>query len=322
VTGGLLARRDDDNGFMTTDQNQTRVVLVTGPSGAGRSTAINALEDLGFEAIDNIPLRMIPRLFDGEPMDHPVALGIDVRNRDFSLSRLLELHRELLHRTDGKAALLFLDCRSDVLVRRYSETRRRHPMASEDAPESGIEREAALLRPIEDRADIVIDTSHLSPHDLRSQLTQIFFNSASHSLAVCVQSFSYKRGIPHGVDMVFDCRFLANPHWDATLRHKTGLDDAVQCYVRQDTRFAPFKSRITDMLTYLLPEFEAEGKTHLTIGLGCTGGQHRSVVVAEDVARTLAEADRRVSINHKELIRRGFIDPGSSVVSKSGKAVV
>ena len=303
---------------MTPASNPMRVVLVTGPSGAGRSTAINVLEDLGFEAIDNIPLRMIPRLFDGEPVSHPLALGIDVRNRDFSLARLLELHADLVRQTEGNATLLYLDCRPDILLRRYSETRRRHPMAQGETPEIGIAREIDLLRPVESRADILIDTSHLSPHDLKAQLHDWFADETSQRLSVAVQSFSFKRGIPHGVDMVFDCRFLTNPHWEPDLRDKTGLDEAVQTFVATDARLTPFLSRITDLMSFLLPEVDREGKTHVSIGIGCTGGQHRSVVVTERVARTLAEQGWRVSIGHKELARRGLAPAGGIVLPAFG----
>lgn len=292
---------------MAIQPNPTRVVLVTGPSGAGRSTAINVLEDLGFEAIDNIPLRMIPRLFEGEPLAHPMALGIDVRNRDFSLARLLELHDDLLRETEGNATLLYLDCRPDILLRRYSETRRRHPMAQAETPEIGIAREIELLRPVERRADILIDTSNLSPHDLKAELHQWFADATSQKLSVALQSFSYKRGIPHGVDMVFDCRFLSNPHWEAHLRGKTGLDAEVREFVASDSRLSTFLGKISDMLAFLLPEVDREGKTHVSIGIGCTGGQHRSVVVTEQVARTLAVQGWRVSIGHKELERRGMV---------------
>ena len=313
MTGPEHRNRD-----MAIQPDPVRVVLVTGPSGAGRSTAINVLEDLGFEAIDNIPLRMIPRLFEGEPPTHPIALGIDVRNRDFTLSRLLELHADLLRQTEGNATLLYLDCRPDILLRRYSETRRRHPMAQGETPEIGIAREIELLAPVERRADILIDTSHLSPHDLKAELHQWFADASSQKLSVALQSFSFKRGIPHGVDMVFDCRFLANPHWEPGLREKTGLDKEVQAFVAQDSRLPIFQSKITEMLGFLLPEVDREGKTHVSIGIGCTGGQHRSVVVTERVARTLAEQGWRVSIGHKELARRGMASTGNAVVPDLG----
>lgn len=303
---------------MISQRNPTRVVLVTGPSGAGRSTAINVLEDLGFEAIDNIPFRMIPRLFETGTLSHPLALGIDVRNRDFSLARLLDLHQDLIRQTDGNATLLYLDCRPDILLRRYSETRRRHPMAQAETPEIGIAREIDLLRPVENRADILIDTSHLSPHDLKAELHGWFADASSQRLSVALQSFSFKRGIPHGVDMVFDCRFLANPHWEQGLREKTGLDEAVQGFVASDARLAPFLNKIVDLLAFLLPEVDREGKTHVSVGIGCTGGQHRSVVVTEHVARTLAEQGWRVSIGHKELARRGIAPAGGVVLSGLG----
>jgi RNase adapter protein RapZ len=299
---------------------RNRIVLVTGPSGAGRATAIKVLEDVGFEAIDNIPLSMIPRLFDGAPLERPVALGIDVRNRDFSLEALLELHNCLVAGADSSVTLLYLECRSDVLVRRYSETRRRHPLTPTDSPEEGIMREIALLKPIEARADIVIDTSDLSPHELKSELHQWFTDSSDQKLSVSLQSFSYKRGLPPGVDMVFDCRFLANPHWDPALRDKTGLDPEVRDFVRRDPRLETFATHITDMLGFLLPEIEAEGKTHLSVGIGCTGGQHRSVVVTEHVAAGLAEDGWRVSIVHKELARRGLAATGVLIAPETGKA--
>lgn len=305
---------------MSTNPARNRVVLVTGPSGAGRLTAIKVLEDLGFEAIDNIPLRMIPRLFDSVPLDHPLALGIDIRNRDFSVTRLIDTYRQLIALTDDKATLLFLDCRPDVLLRRYSETRRRHPLAAYEAPEIGIAREIELLKPIEEQADIVIDTSVLTPHDLKAEMHQWFADSTAQKLSVTVQSFSYKRGLPHGVDMVFDCRFLANPHWETALRSRTGLDPEVQSYVKADPRFAQFAERITEMLGFLLPEIETEGKTHLSVGIGCTGGQHRSVVVAESVAAALAEDGWRVSIDHKELSRRGLAKAGSTTMPELGGA--
>lgn len=285
--------------------SQNRIVLVTGPSGAGRSTAINVLEDSGFEAIDNIPLRLIPRLFDGEDLERPLALGIDVRNRDFSVATLARLIERIRSEEKASVTLLFLECRPDVLLRRYSETRRRHPLAPDDSPEGGIAKEIEMLKPIEAQADIVIDTSSLSPHDLKSELQRWFVDSSDQTVSLSLQSFSYKRGIPHGLDMVFDCRFLANPHWEPALRDKTGLDAAVRDFVNRDARLAPYSTQICDMMSFLLPEFEREGKAHVSVGIGCTGGQHRSVVVTEGVASDLADRGWRVSILHRELARQG-----------------
>ena len=207
-----------------TQTGDQRVVLVTGPSGAGRSTAINVLEDVGYEAIDNLPLTLLPRLLDGPPIGHPLALGIDVRNRDFSTAALIETIDTLTRTEDIKVELLFLDCNADVLVRRYSETRRRHPLAPAESPIQGIKREMDLLVPIRARADILIDTSDLSPHELRAEVEHWFAPDTDQRLAVSVHSFSYKRGVPRGVDMIFDCRFLKNPYWEEGLRKFDGRD--------------------------------------------------------------------------------------------------
>ncbi|EPX82239.1 RNase adapter RapZ [Salipiger mucosus] len=283
-----------------------RVILVTGPSGAGRSTAINALEDLGYEAIDNIPLHLIPRLLEAESVPRPLALGVDIRNRDFSVGALLDLQREMTAHPGIAAQLLYLDCAPAVLARRFSETRRRHPMAPDDSYSEGIAMELELLEEARTAADILLDTSELSPHDLRAQIEGWFGDATGQQLAVSLHSFSYKRGLPLGVDMVFDCRFLDNPHWEPSLRGLTGLDAPVAEYVAADARFAPFVEKLTDLALFVLPACVAEGKAHLSFGLGCTGGQHRSVAVAETLARALADHGWQVSIRHRELERRGL----------------
>ncbi len=289
------------------DSANKRVVLVTGPSGAGRSTAINALEDFGYEAIDNIPLSLIPRLVEGTGADAmPLALGIDVRNRDFSAGSLLELHHTLSERSDLKADLLYLDCASEILERRYSETRRRHPLAPDESPADGITRELELLADVKARADILIDTSELTVHDLRSEMEGWFAGKTGTHMAVTVNSFSYKRGLPQGLDMAFDCRFLRNPHWDPDLRPHTGLDAAVAQYVQRDARYAPFLDHLTGLITFVLPAALEEGKAHLSLGFGCTGGRHRSVAVTEAVAAALAQTGWQVSIRHRELERQGI----------------
>ena len=281
-----------------------RMVFVTGPSGAGRSTAIHALEDLGYEVIDNLPLSLIPRLIDGPPLDRPIALGVDARNRDFSAATLIELTDSLTRNARVQLDVLYLDCHPSVLIRRYSETRRRHPLALADTPEEGILREADLLAPIRARADHLIDTTDLSPHDLRAEIAQWFSLAKAGGLAVSVQSFSYKRGLPRGVDLVFDCRFLANPHWVPALRALDGRDPEVVAHVEADPRFAEFFERIHGLVEMLLPAQIEEGKSHVAIAFGCTGGQHRSVAVAEKLAKVLAEAGWAVSKRHRELERR------------------
>jgi len=290
---------------------RAQVVMVSGPSGAGRSSAINALEDLGFEAIDNLPLSLVPRLLDGPPLPRPVALGVDVRNRDFSTDGMIELV-DRLHREPGiTAELLFLDCDTDTLVRRFSETRRRHPLSPDDTPLTGILREQELLVPVRERADVLIDTSALTPHQLRAEVGRWFAPQTGVPMVLSVQSFSYKRGLPRGVDMVFDCRFLSNPHWEPELRAFDGRDPAVVAHIEADPRFAPFFERVHDLVASLLEPFVDEGKVSLTIAFGCTGGKHRSVAMAERMAKTLADQGWRVSKRHRELERQ----------SKGGQAV-
>ncbi len=281
-----------------------RVVLVTGPSGAGRSTAIHSFEDLGYEAIDNLPLSLIPRLLEGAPLPRPIALGIDVRNRDFSASALIELIDRLAVSADVESEVLYLDCMPDELVRRYSQTRRRHPLAPVEPATDGIDREIDLLAPIKVRADVVIDTSEMSPHDLRNEIDRWFDKGAAARLVISLHSFSYKRGVPRGVDMVFDTRFLRNPHWDADLRPLDGRDPRVAAYVAADERFDSYFKTLCDLILLMLPAQVEEGKSHLSIGFGCTGGQHRSVAVAEKLAKVLADAGWQVSKRHRELERR------------------
>lgn len=287
------------------ENGKSKLVMVTGASGAGRSTAVRALEDIGYEAIDNLPLSLFPRLLEGGPPERPLALGIDVRNRDFSVDHLLEALDVAARVTGEELDLLFLDCSVDVLIRRYSETRRPHPLSPDANPGSGIEREVELLAPIRERANVLIDTTELTPHDLRAEIEGWFASEDTARLNVSVQSFSYKRGIPRGVDLVFDVRFLANPHWEPALRAMSGLDAQVADYVSNDPRYGEFFQRTRDLALFLLPEYQSEGKSHVSIAFGCTGGQHRSVTLAERLAISLEEAGWQVSIRHREMERRG-----------------
>lgn len=283
---------------------EQELVLVTGPSGAGRSTAIRAFEDLGYEAIDNLPLSLVWHLIDGPPLGRPIALGLDVRNREFNATAVIELVDQLTTDPRVQLSLLYVDCTTGELIRRYNETRRRHPLAPGEAPSEGIAREIDLLAPIRVRADHLIDTSEMSPHELKAEIAEWFHREGTPGLAVSLQSFSYKRGVPRGLDMIFDCRFLNNPHWVPELRALDGRDSAVADYVAEDPRHAEFIQRLRELLLFLLPAHKAEGKAHLAIGFGCTGGQHRSVAVAETMANALAEAGWSVSKRHRELERR------------------
>jgi UPF0042 nucleotide-binding protein len=271
------------------------------------------LEDLGFEGIDNIPLTLVPRLVDGPPLGRPIVLGLDVRNRDFNATALIELIDSLTRDPRVSLEVLYLDCAPGTLIRRYSETRRRHPLAPNETPAQGVEREIDLLTPIRVRADHLIDTTDLTQHDLKAELAAIFDITPNGRLSVSVQSFSYKRGVPRGVDMIFDCRFLANPHWQPTLRPLDGRDPQVETFVRSDPRFTEFFQKLCDLLLFLLPAHLEEGKAHLAIGFGCTGGQHRSVAVAEMVGSVLAEAGWPVSKRHRELERRGAEAPSDAM---------
>ncbi|MCL4118203.1 UNVERIFIED_CONTAM: hypothetical protein GTU68_020435 [Idotea baltica] len=286
-----------------TQQSTQDVVLITGPSGAGRTTALKVLEDIGYESIDNLPMSMLPSLFQRAANPQSLALGIDPRNRDFSPSEFGAMVEELTSNPAISLTILYLDCSVDVLIKRFSETRRRHPLAPNETPAIGIERELALLDHVRSHAGALIDTTTLSPHDLRDELVTLFAREKAGTLAISLQSFSYKRGVPRGADMVFDCRFLRNPYWSEVLRTLTGQDKEVCAYIENDPTFQPFLEKVTGLLTFLLPAYVGEGKAHLCIAFGCTGGQHRSVAVAESVSKALADSDWRVSIRHRELER-------------------
>jgi RNase adapter protein RapZ len=282
---------------------QLQLVIVTGPSGAGRTTAIDALEDLDFEAIDNLPLSLLSRLITGPSDVTRIAVGIDTRTRGFTAEALLS-ELEALGATPGlDLQLVFLDCSTETLLNRYSETRRRHPLAANDSPLVGIELERKLFQGLAERADLVIDTSAMTPHELRAELSRWFSTEKTPGLSVSVHSFSYKRGIPHGLDMVLDCRFLRNPHWEEALRPLTGLDSKVAEYVQQDPNYSQFYEKLVDICRFLLPAYKAEGKSYFSIGLGCTGGKHRSVCMAQALTDALASEGWQVSVRHRELER-------------------
>jgi UPF0042 nucleotide-binding protein len=303
----------------TDDTTAHQLVLVTGPSGAGRSSAIRALEDIGFEAIDNLPLTLLPRLLSGPAPDKPMALGIDIRNRDFSTAALMDVIDRMGEGIPAPMQVLYLDCDAGVLLRRFSETRRPHPLAPAEDPGTGIAREIDLLVPIKERADILLDTSEMTPHQLRAELGRWFAPQSAQGLVVSVHSFSYKRGLPRGLDMVLDCRFLRNPYWQAELRELDGRDGRVADYIRADARFAPFQERVMDLVELLLPAYEAEGKAYFSIGFGCTGGQHRSVAMAQTMGKALAEGGWQVSIRHREIVRGAKADGGLTAEVQSSE---
>ncbi|AWJ94849.1 RNase adaptor protein RapZ (plasmid) [Azospirillum baldaniorum] len=282
-----------------------QLVLVTGMSGAGMSVALKALEDLGYEAVDNLRLSLVPALLEqADPRKRPLALVIDSRTRDFSAHAMLEEVEALKAHAGLEVRLVFLDCGDETLQRRFTETRRRHPLAIDRPVPDGIQLERTMLLPLKQQADVTIDTTQLSIHDLRRILAGNFQIDSQTALQVFVTSFSFRMGLPREADLVFDVRFLTNPHYDPDLRPLTGLDPRVAARVEGDPDFAEFFRHLTDLLQPLLPRYNQEGKSYLTIAVGCTGGKHRSVFVAERLAAWLGGLGLKVGISHRELDRQ------------------
>ncbi len=283
----------------TSDESMLRrLVLVTGMSGAGRSVALKELEDLGFEAIDNIPLAMLDGM-DADPSGRALAVGIDTRARDFAVEGVLERMTDAAARFD--IVPVFLHADEETLTRRYRETRRRHPMAPDGAPVAGIERERRLLEPLRRAADIVIDTSLLTAHDLRRLLRAHFTSDPQEGMSIFVTSFSFRSGLPREADLVFDMRFLSNPHYIEELRPLTGCDEEVGAHIAKDPDFTSFLEGVGTLLGMLLPRYAKEGRAYLTIAVGCTGGRHRSVFTAEELARLLRDRGWRATLAHRDL---------------------
>lgn len=294
------------------------IVLVTGLSGAGKASVLKALEDLGFETVDNPPLMVLEELVgDG---DMPLAAGIDTRTRGFAPEAALLTLARLRLRPDIAVTLVYVTAETPVLLRRYTETRRRHPLAPGGSLGSrvadGIARERELLEPLRDSADMVIDTSELPLPDLRRMIERRFRTEGAPGLSILVQSFAFPRGLPREADLVFDLRFLRNPHYDPLLRPLTGRDPAVAAHVEADPDWPGFWQRLTGFLDPLLPRYVAEGKKYLTVALGCTGGRHRSVLAAERLADHLRGLGWRAEVTHRELAaehdtapERGAKDP-------------
>lgn len=283
-----------------------RLLLVTGLSGAGKSTALDVLEDLGWETIDNFPVRLLHRLVagtdqanDGSPK--PLAIGFDSRTRGFVPSDIIALLKQLAGRDDLTVSFMFIDCDDAELERRYNETRRRHPMAQGRPLREGIGAERELLEPMRRWAHIVIDTSKLSSNELQSHVRDLFESEGESEMSLTVSSFGFARGMPPLADLVFDMRFLDNPHWVEGLRELTGLDAAVGEHIEKDPAFADAFSQIRDLLLLLLPRYRAQGKSYVHIAFGCTGGRHRSVFTAERMAQDLREAGFSLTVRHRNL---------------------
>lgn len=304
---------------MTEAAEPRRVALVTGLAGAGRASILRALEDIGYEAVDNPPLDLIDGLVasitqGGAPL---VALGVDARSRSFTPERVLELRDRLRRIPDLRVDLVFAWAEETVLLRRFTETRRRHPLSPKGRVADGIATEVALIAPLHERADWVVDTSDLPLAQLRQQIDTQFGPRAGapdtgrQSLSISLISFAFPAGLPREAELVFDTRFLRNPFYDPALRPRTGLDRDVAAYVQADPDYANFVGRLTDLLKLVLPRFLQEGKKYATIAVGCTGGRHRSVTVAEHLAAHLADEGWRVTATHRELAKAG-IAPGQN----------
>ena len=278
------------------------IVLITGMSGAGISTAIKILEDTGYEAIDNLPLPMVETLVSQTgDKGSPLAVVVDSRSHAFSADKLRATINSLSLDPTLTLRVLLLDATDEALQRRFTETRRRHPQATDRPILDGIRRERELMASIRPLATQVIDTSLLTTPDFRRIIQGHFRLGQQSDLFIFVQSFSYKLGLPREADLVFDVRFLRNPHWDANLRNQTGLDDAVRDYIHDDPEFAVFWERFTAFLAPLLPRFAYEGKSYLTISVGCSGGRHRSVCVVEQLGVWLTCAGYKTGVMHRDL---------------------
>jgi len=284
------------------------MLIISGMSGAGKSTALKALEDLDYEAVDNLPLELVETLLasakgSADPL-RPLAFGIDTRTRAFDAEVLAAWLRGL--RGEGvDIRLIYLDCADDELVRRFSETRRRHPLAVDRPAADGVARERELTQPLKRWADMVIDTTDFSVTDLRRRIAERLGRSGQLPLTVTIQSFGFAHGLPRNADLVFDMRFLANPHWDLTLRPLTGEDPAVAAFVSGDPAYAPAIDRIADLMLTLLPGYERAGKAYVTIAIGCTGGRHRSVAVSRDLEARLAAAGHAPLLVHRDVGKHG-----------------
>lgn len=277
-----------------------KIIMVTGMSGAGKSVALKTLEDCGFEAIDNIPLTLLSAVAASSTGKRPLALGADVRSRDFSAEHLVEAIRALKQHPSLDLKLLFLDADDEVLARRFTTTRRRHPLAQDRQVMDGIRQERKLVYDLRDAADLVIDTSDLEAAELRHSIISHFVSEGQH-LSISLISFSFTRGVPREADIVFDVRFLKNPFYDEALRAGTGLDAEVGAYVESDKDFSVFFDRLTGLLMPLLPRYLQEGKSYLTVAIGCTGGQHRSVYVVRKLGGFLQDKGYNVTLKYRDM---------------------
>lgn len=293
------------------DQNKKgkvlNVLLITGMSGAGKSSALSVLEDLEYEAIDNLPINLLPSLIelakknDPEHANPALAIGVDARTRNFQPENIVNVLNQLRDQENISIKILYFDCSNEILASRFTETRRRHPLAKDRPISDGIIRERQMMEVIKAQSDYVFDTSELGINDLRRILSQHFERSQAEGLNISICSFGYPKGLPRDADLVFDVRFLQNPHYDEKLKELTGREPQVGDYIMKDPVFKSSWEKISSLIITLLPEYKKEGKSYLTIAFGCTGGKHRSVFLAEKLKTLLSENDYKVNLHHREL---------------------
>lgn len=305
--GPVSITRDRTGGsaFPPEEPTAGRLVVVTGMSGAGKTMALKVFEDIGYEAVDNLPLDLLDGLVSGVANGtpgarRPIAIGIDIRTRDFDVPRLLVAIDALARERHLEVEVLFLDADNEILARRYTETRRRHPIAGDLPLPDGIALERRLIATLRDRADVVIDTTRLPAGGLKPMLETRYATAASPGMSVFVTSFGFRNGLPREADLVFDVRFLRNPHYVPDLKPLTGADAAVAEYVAADPDYDSFFAHVTALLGPLLPRYEVEGKSYLTVAIGCTGGRHRSVFVAEQLGAWMRAQGRRATVCHRD----------------------
>jgi RNase adapter protein RapZ len=285
------------------NSNELQIAIITGMSGAGKTVAIQSFEDLGFFCVDNLPPMLLPKFLElmqeSNNKMNRVALVMDLRGREF-FDHLFQVLDDLENTSWLTPHIVFLDADNETLVRRYKETRRSHPLSKNGLLLDGIQQERKLLENLKGRAQTIINTSNLKPKELREKIQTAFSNSKTKLFTVNIVSFGFKHGIPIDTDLVFDVRFLPNPFYIESMRKQTGLDEEVYDYVMKWTETAKFLDKLTDLLQYMLPLYKREGKSQLVIGIGCTGGQHRSVAIAEYLGKKLAD-DYYVRVSHREI---------------------
>ncbi len=290
----------------TGSTSDIQLVIITGMSGAGKTVAIQSFEDLGYFCVDNLPPSLLPKFLElmkesGSKMNK-VALVMDLRGREFFES-LFEALDDIIEKSWITPQILFLDAKDSILVSRYKETRRSHPLANNGSPLTGIENEREVLEELKGRAQLIYDTSNLKPRELREKILKQFSTHSSQTFSVNVFSFGFKYGIPIDADLVFDVRFLPNPHYIDTLRPKTGLDEEVSSYVLKWGETQKFAEKLIDLLAFMLPYYKREGKSQLVIAIGCTGGQHRSVTLAEYLGKYFSNEYKTI-VSHRDIDKR------------------